>query len=258
MNIKEIVVSIVATLILSACGGGSSGTTSGNNPPPPPPPPSNQAPGGIWYGTLTNDTNVVTEEFVALSADDGRIRLISAVSEVQFVGTISVDGTALSGTLRAFADLNVNWLDGNHVVDSAFTGVITQRDSITGTWQNTSGESGTFELFYDVLNDRASDVSLLAAVWTGYDDFLNPVVTFTIDANGSFNGQNAMGCTSSGQFNAIDAAYNLYEIQSLIENCAIAGSYTGFAVLADIAVANDALFISVDDGAQTILLALEK
>lgn len=260
MKTKAPFLSLVVSLVVSACGGSSSGPAPAGNspPPPPPPPPITQVPGGIWYGTLTNDMNMVTEEFVAMSADDGRIRLISVDSEVQFLGTINVTGTDLDGTLRAFADQGVNWLDGNHVVDSAITGVVVERDSINGSWQNTSGESGTFEFFYDVLNDKDSNVALLEAAWTGYDDMANPNVTFTIDANGAFSGQNSLGCTSSGQFIAIDPKYNLYEIQSQIENCVLAGSYTGFATLADVLALNDGLFISIDDGARTILLVLEK
>jgi hypothetical protein len=255
MKAKGTIVSVVAALLVSACGGSSSGPAPVNNLPPPP---SDEASGGLWYGTLTNDMNVVTEEFVALSADDGRVRLISVDSEVQFVGTINVVGTDFSGTMRAFADEGVNWLDGNHVVDSTIIGVVNEHDSITGSWENASGESGTFEFFYDVLNDKDSDAALLEAVWTGYDDMGNPNVTFTIDSNGTFSGQNSLGCTSSGQFNVIDPEYNLYEVQSLIESCGLAGSYTGFALLADIVTINDAFLVSIDDGARSILLGLEK
>jgi len=254
MNSKGISATLVATSIITACGGGSSGSAPADNNPPP----VNQALGGLWYGTLTNDMNTVTEEFVALSADDGRVRLISVDSDVQFLGSVSVDGTALDGTVRAFADQGVNWLDGSHVVDSAIAGVIDERDSLSGSWQNASGEGGTFEFFYDILGDKDSNTALLEAVWTGYDDSGNPEVTFSIDASGVFTGQNAQGCSSSGQFTAIDPRYNLYDVQSVVENCGLAGSYSGFAILADLLVSNDALLVSIDDGSRTVLLGLER
>ena len=257
MNITGKLLTLTAMFCLTACGGGSSGGAPAVIAPPPPPP-VNQASGGIWYGTLRNDMNMVAEEFVALTADDGSIRLISVDSDVQFHGTVSVTGTNMSGTVRAFADSGVNWLDGNHVVDASITAVISERNSINGTWENASGEFGGFEFFYDVLYEKNADTGLLADVWTGYDDFGNPDVTFTINPNGSFSGQNATGCVSNGQFTVLNSAYNLYEIQSQIANCAIAGSYSGLAVLADFAAVNDALLVSIDDGVLPILLGLER
>lgn len=257
MNTTGKLLLTAATFCLAACGGGSSGGAPAVIAPPPLPP-ANQAPGGIWYGTLSNDMNMVTEEYVALTADDGSIRLISVDSDVQFHGTVGVTGMDMSGTIRAFADTGVNWLDGNHVVDASIAAAITERNSIIGTWENASGEFGSFEFFYDLLYDKNADTGLLADVWTGYDDIGNPDVTFTINPNGSFTGQNAMGCISNGQFTVINPVYNLYEIQSEIANCGIAGSYSGLAVLADLATVNDALLISIDDGVRPILLGLER
>ena len=252
---------IASTLFLSACGAGPfvPGLSGLQLPPPPlPPPPANQALGGLWYGTLTNDMNVVTEEYFAITADDGRVRLISVDSAVQFHGAVSVTGSNLSGTVRAFADEAVNWLDMNHVVDSTIAAEISQRDSFNGTWANASTEAGTFEFFYDALHEKDADTNLLEAVWTGYDDLGNPNVTFTIDKSGSFSGQNEQGCTSNGQLIVIDPAYNLYEVQSEIANCAFAGSYSGLAFLGDVLAVNDALIISIDDGTHAILVILER
>jgi hypothetical protein len=256
-------ISVATALFVSACSGGSfapdfSGLPLAPLPPIPPPPPANQAPGGLWYGTLTNDMNVVTEEYFAITTDDARVHLISVDSKVQFRGAVSVTGADLSGTVRAFADEGVNWLDSNHVVDSMIVAVISERDSFSGTWENASGEDGTFEFFYDLLHEKDANTALLEAVWTGYDDVGNPEVTFTIAADGSFSGQNAQGCTSSGQLTVVDAAYNLYEVQSQVANCAIAGSYSGLAFLGDVIGMNDALIISIDDGARAILTILEK
>jgi len=257
------IVMIATAVFVSACGSDPftpdlSGLPLAPLPPIPPPPAANQAPGGLWYGTLTNDMNVVTEEYFAITTDDARVHLISVDSEVQFRGALSVTGTELSGTVRAFADEGVNWLDSNHVVDSLIVAVISERDSISGTWENASGEDGTFEFFYDLLHEKDADTNLLEAVWTGYDDIGNPNVTFTIEADGSFAGQNAQGCTSTGQLTVIDPAYNLYEVQSQIANCGISGSYSGLAFLGDVIGVNDALIMSIDDGTRTILTILEK
>lgn len=249
---------LTASVLVAACGGGSSSGGAGSSPPPPPPTPVAQKTGGLWFGTLTSDMNMVTEDYIALTSDDGRFRLLSVDSDVQFVGFAMATGNALSGTARAFADSGVNWLDGNHVADATITGVITERGTMSGSWVLASGESGTFDLAYDALFEKGSSTAMLQDIWTGYDDFGNPDVTFTIDANGAFNGQNARGCVSVGQFTEIDPATNLYQVQSDISNCAIAGSYSGLAFLADLFAVNDALVISIDNDQQPILLGLER
>lgn len=261
MDTKNKLLVIAAAVIVAACGGGSSAPVAGSSPPPPPvspPPPANQAPGGLWFGTLTYDNNMTTEDFVALISDDGRFRFVSVDSEVQFHGQAAVTGSSLSGTGRAFADSGVNWLDGSHVTDATITAVVSQRNSISGGWAIASGESGTFALDYDALYEKDSSVSLLTAVWTGYDDLGNPNATFTIDADGSFNGQNAQGCVSIGQFSVIDPLHNLYAVNSDISGCPIGGTYSGFAVLADFLAVNDLLAISIDNGVFTIVVELEK
>lgn len=247
-----------AYVVLAGCGGGSSSSGAPNSAPPPPPLPADQKTGGLWFGTLTSDSNMVTEDLIALSADDGRFRFLSVDSDVAFVGFSQTMGTSLTGTARAFADSGVNWLDGNHVVDASITAVITERSTMSGSWALASGESFTFDLTYDSLYDKDSATSLLEDIWTGYDDFGNPDITFVINANGAFNGQNAAGCVSSGQFTAIAPASNLYEIQSEISNCGIAGTYRGFAFLVDLVNINDGLVISIDNDVLPILIGLER
>lgn len=255
MNTGRQLLLVGVMLIATGCGGGSSPPPGSGNAPPPA---ANQAPGGLWFGTLSFDSGMITEQFVAMTSDDGRFRFVSGDSDVQFVGQGQVSGTSLAGNARAFADTGANWLDGNHVVDATVTAVVTARDSFSGGWATTSGESGTFEFFYDGLSDRDSDTTLLEAVWTGYDEIGNPAVSFTVDSSGNLSGQNAQGCMSVGQLVVIDPAYNLYDIQSEISGCFIAGSYSGFAFLGDLFAVNDALVVSIDDGERTFLLGLQR
>ena len=64
--------------VLGGCGGGSGGSPP--PPPPPPPPPTDALPGGHWVGTVTNEFNAVTEEYVALVDENGRFRFVSVDS----------------------------------------------------------------------------------------------------------------------------------------------------------------------------------
>jgi hypothetical protein len=259
MNSRIAVTLLVGLWGISACGGGTSPAGPGgpsSGPASPPPAEVDESIGGLWSGLLTSDDGFVVEEYVGMSSADGRFRFMSVDSDVHFIGVAEADGTSLTATARAFAATGGNWLDGNHVVDATLTAVISQRDSISGSWVLSSGESGTFDFLYDPLYEKNSPTGLLESVRTGYDSSGNAEISFTIDADGAFSGQDTTGCVSVGQFTVLDPAFNLFEIQSDISNCGIAGGYTGFAFLVDLYAINDALVISIDDGQQPILMAL--
>ena len=76
--------------------------------------------------------------------------------------------------------------------------------------------------------------------------------------DGSFVGQNTLGCNSIGQFAIIDAGFNLYEVQSTISDCAQAGDYIGLAFLGDLLVPNDTLILANDNGSRAFLTGFEK
>lgn len=260
MNGLRMFLTTCVAMTLAACGGGGGGSTTSPPPPPPPPPPSDAVAGGHWFGTVTNEFSAVTEEYIAMVDENGRFRLVSVDSAVQFSGNFLITGNALAGDAMAFADAGVVWLDSNSATPATFAGTIVERNTMTGNWSMTdSAEFGTFEFFYDpTFYERAATLAMLAGLWTAYDELLNPVVTFTIAADGSFSGQNAQGCNSIGQFAVIDPGFNLYEVQSTISDCSIAGSYVGLAFLADLFVPNDALIFAIDNGSRAIALGFEK
>ena len=258
MNTFKRLLSLSLALGLGACGG-SSGGSSSPSPPVVPPPPANVLPGGHWVGTVTNDFSAVTEDYIAMVDENGRFRFVSVDSAVQMTGDLSTVGNDLDGVGTAFADSGVVWLDGSSATALSILGTITSRDEMSGMWTNASGESGTFAFTYDgTFYERASPVGLLEGSWTAYDDFGNPLTTFTIAADGSFTGGNAAGCNSAGQFSEIDADYNLYDVQSTVANCPLAGDYTGFAFLVDLAQPNDAFVFATDNGMRAGVLGFQK
>lgn len=248
-------------LAMAGCGGGGSGDSPAPNPPapPPPPPPTDALPGGHWFGTVTNDLHAVTEEYVALVDENGRFRFVSVDSTVQMSGNFAIVGDALTGDGTAFADAGVVWLDSKSATPVTIEGTISSRSGMSGTWTTTAGELGTFEFFYDpTFYERASPLDLLAGSWIAYDELMNPEATFTIVADGSFTGQNVLGCNTTGQFAIVDADFNLYEVQSTIADCALAGDYIGLAFLADLLVPNDALILANDNGSRAFLTGFQK
>jgi hypothetical protein len=247
---------MVLAVLGSACGGGSS-SPAGNSPPVSPPPVAS-GPGGLWFGTLTFDEGGFVEEMIGLSANDGRFRFLSVDSETQFSGAILLSGNSFDGDARAFADPNTQWLDGSAVVDATVTGIIEQRDSWSGSWSSASGESGTFDLLYDALAGKAANLSLFEGVWSVYDEFENPTATFTMSADGGFTGQNAEGCTSAGQLTVITANLNVYDVESQISGCPIAGTYTGMAFIADLFTDNDVAVLALDDDQLAFVVPLQR
>ena len=259
MNIHTRFMAACLALALTGCGGGSSGDSPPPNPPPPPPAPTDALPGGHWFGTVTNDLHAVTEEYIAMVDENGRFRFVSVDSAVQMSGNFAIAGDTLTGDGTAFADAGVVWLDSTSATPVTIEGTISSRSEMLGTWVTAAGELGTFEFFYDpTFYERASPLSLLAGSWIAYDENLNPQVTFTIAEDGSFVGQNTLGCNSMGQFTVIDADFNLYEVQSTITDCALAGEYIGLAFLGDLLEPNDVLILANDNGSRAFLTGFEK
>ena len=259
MNIHTRFMAACLALALAGCGGGSSGDSPPPNPPPPPPAPTDALPGGHWFGTVTNDLHAVTEEYIAMVDENGRFRFVSVDSAVQMSGNFAIAGDTLTGDGTAFADAGVVWLDSTSATPVTIEGTISSRSEMSGTWVTAAGELGTFEFFYDpTFYERASPLSLLAGSWIAYDENLNPQVTFTIAEDGSFVGQNTLGCNSMGQFTVIDADFNLYEVQSTITDCALAGEYIGLAFLGDLLEPNDVLILANDNGSRAFLTGFEK
>lgn len=243
--------------IVGGCSGGSGGSPAPA--PLPPPPPADALPGGHWVGTVTNEFNAVTEEYVALVDENGRFRFVSVDSAVQMSGNFAVVGNDLAGDGTAFADAGVFWLDASSATAVTMEGTIAERSEMSGTWTTVAGEFGSFEFFYDpTFYERASPVALLAGSWIAYDESLNPEATFTIAADGSFTAQNTSGCNSTGQFAEIDPDFNLYEMQSVIADCPLAGDYVGLAFLGDLLAPNDVLVFAFDNGSRAYVVGLER
>ena len=250
LQLKQIGIPAILFCLLSACGVGDNGGG--------PIVPADQALGGLWSGTLTITGQPGTQDLVGVSTDDGRFRLISADTEGQFVGTAQAVGSRVTGTGEAFAPPGFTWQDGSTVTTVSMTGTLRQRDSLVGNWTAGTGESGTFNLDYDADYEKDSALNLLVGVWTVYDDNLNPFATFTIEADGGFSGQNAVGCTSLGQISIIDARFNAYDIASTVDGCGIAGDYAGLGVLGDLVNPNDVFLFSVSNDLRALLLGLER
>jgi hypothetical protein len=206
---------------------------------------------------MTSDAATGSEDVIAMVSEDGEFRIVT-VSLIQMSGMLTVTGASATGDGRAFASPGGTWPDGSTVGDVEIAATVDERQSLSGAYSTSTNESGTFDLLYDPLYERSSSLVLLAGMWTAYNDFGNPEVTFSVQGGGSFDGQSALGCTSAGQFSIIDARFDLYAVHSTVSGCAIAGNYSGLAVIADLIAANDTMIFAVDNGTTAVLLGLQK
>ncbi len=247
-------------LLFSACGGGGGGTTV-----PPPPPPVDADPGGFWVGFVTYGDQTV-EDLVGITTSAGRLTLISLDTFGpgdfdQYIGTLSVAGTAATGSGSAYAAPGTTWSNGATVVDFDLSATIAERSTITGSWTTSSGESGSFELDYDTEYERDSSLALMQGIWYVYDDMLNPELVLTVESGGAFTAQDNLGCQSVGQVSIIDAGANVYDWSVVISDCAIAGDYAGLAVMGDSdppTSQNDIVLASLSNDLRALLLPLER
>jgi hypothetical protein len=259
MKSYAVVAVLFSCVPLGACGGGG-GSSQPATPPPlvQPPPPVAINSGGFWSGEIFIESASVTEECAALLTEDGQFRFLCVFTDLQFAGMASLDVNAMTGTGMAFSSLG--FLDGSFATDLTLQATLIKETSLVGTWSTAAGDSGTFNMVYDVDvgYERASSLALLEGVWQSTDEFDNPDATFTIDNLGSFTAQNTNSCTSSGMFLILDDRYNLYQVSSTITGCAIAGDYAGLALLGDGIGINDVMLISISNDQRALLVLLEK
>lgn len=240
---------------VSACGGGG-GTDPANPPPVVNPPAPVEKLGGFFSGELGIDAGMISEECGALVTEDGQFRFLCIFTDLQIAGMSSRDGNSMSGSGLAFSTLT--FLDGSFVTDATIQATLVPGTSLTGTWTATSGDSGTFNMVYDAEYEKSSSLAFLEGIWQGVDPDGNPVSTFIIDDLGSFTGSNSSGCSSSGTFLLLDSRYNIYQMNSTIVGCPLAGDYSGMALLFDDITTNDGILFAISNDQRALLVGLEK
>lgn len=251
-------------VLFSACGGGGGGGSTA----PPPPPPVDADPGGLWWGFVTYSDQTV-EDLVGITTSAGRFTLLSLDAFGpddldQFIGMLTVDGTAATGTGSAYASPGTTWSNGATVVGLSLSATIAERSRMTGSWTTSSGETGSFELDYDGEFEKGSSLELMQGLWYVYDETLNPELVLTVESGGAFSAQSSFGCQSVGQVSIIDSGSNVYDWNVVISDCPIAGDYSGLAVMGDIDTGdpgtsqNNAVLVSLSNDLRALLLPLER
>lgn len=222
--------SFFLSFAVAGCGGGSSGSSSATEPTPI----ADARLGGIWEGTIFNQSIGSSWQIIGLSLDTGESRFIDEFG-TQYVANFTVNGTSFSGTFFGVAPLGETFIDGSVVATGNMSGTISERNRISGSYTVSTGEQGSLDLFYNSTYERDSSLSLMAGTWIDTDG--DP---FTVDAQGQIFGQDSMGCVYTGQVAIINGDHNAYRVQLNVSSCgAFNGIYSGLGVLDDYQVASD-------------------
>jgi hypothetical protein len=181
--------------------------------------------------------------------------------EMQWAGTLAADSDAVDGAAAVFAeagnDAGAAWLTSHRVSDLAFAGEFVDGEVLNGDWEDSAGRFGCFALD---LFESYGDTSLLGdmtGTWTGYGPGSRPQMTFTVDADGSFVAQDIFGCTATGRVELLDQQFGLFDIQSTISGCPLAGSYSGFATIDFVFYPERTVAIYMDDGTRGLQVRLD-
>lgn len=68
---------------------------------------------------------------------------------------------------------------------------------------------------------------------------------------------NSNGCISSGMFLVLDSRYNLYQMESTIIGCPVAGDYSGLALVFDDLDADDSILFAINNDQRAFLVGLQ-
>jgi hypothetical protein len=178
----------------------------------------------------------------------------------QYFGVTTVVGQQVTGTGTVYAAPSPSFPGSGAVLPITVELTFTARRTLSGRLRSGAALDARLELEYDSgTHEHASSLTQVAGIWYVYDEMLNPMVTFTIELDGRFLGQNRNGCQSSGQVSLIDARYNVYAWDAAIQNCAAGGGYSGLAMVVDVDSRTPTAFLAtIASGTSAMLLPLER
>ena len=216
-------------------------------------------PGGAWQGSLVDCGNNVQHDGVtAMISEDGRFRII-AENEHLLAGEWQTTRDLFRGWGLDFAAAGVEYFSGP--TTSLFVeGLVAERQSLNGRWGTEWGFYGYFTFDYvQQTYERPTALADLAGTWSSYATLSGAPVegSWTVEADGRFDGQDGRGCLQSGQFSLIDDRYSIVSVQLTVMACDFAGSYSGLAQLEDLVDGWDtSIMVSVDNGARALRILL--
>ena len=197
-------------------------------------------------GDIDLDSDNLSDVGVAI-LHDGRIigtHFFAATLTVSiYTGTFAVEGDGLSGLVRGLefellellevlSNLDPESVEARFAFENRpVSGRFVEGESLQLAFTDAEGEDTRISLQYDDVYDRASSLSLWEGNWEVIEEGVS-TATLTVDSGGAFFGQDADGCTATGNLSIIDPDRNLYALELDVGACADEdGHYSGFAYL---------------------------
>jgi hypothetical protein len=209
---------LLAVTVLVGCGGGGSGSSSSNTNP------VTYDIQGTWSGTYTINGGPANVPVTAEIAQSG-IGFFYDNSGVVYVLPTLDGGPVLSGTLIAYAPAGYTFQNGQTTEKFSVTGSVSNT-TISGTFSG-NGETGSFSLA--TFTSFTGTPSIIAGQWQGYyAGTSSSAVDITMNADGSFSGSDAYGCTITGTMTQIQSA-NLFTVTADSSGNGCAGPLSGLA-----------------------------
>jgi len=221
LMVPLILLGVLSTLASGGGGGGGGGGTT--------PPPTNQALGGVWFGTDGDGFGII-----AFSTEAGRLHWVAEMGAItnpppfppipppgpQAFGTASVIGSAVTIDYTSVVPLGSTLLDGSTSATCSGTGMVQPSQTLTVSVDCMTSLGAAYSdsasLIYDSsLANRDSSLSVVAGNFNGVNSVL------TVSGNGVIFEQDPFtGCVINGQVSIIDARFNVYDVSITYSLCA--------------------------------------
>lgn len=243
-TIKTLAVSGLMVFVVAACGGSGGGDDD--------PSTTTESANGIWRGTVTNTTTGYTSNAYIGLLFDGEAYFYDPNSGEMDVGTYSITGNQFSGNFTAYQDGVAG-----PIATGTVSATVRTETSISGSFSNSLGHSGSISLAYDNLYDRGVTLADSNDIWMYTNGFYT--LTLSIGADGVITGSDTDGCNYAGNLSLADPGKNLYSTQLSVTNCgAENGTYTGFGVLGDTVTTNDTFTFAVQSASYIIYISFDR
>ncbi|MBL3555251.1 MULTISPECIES: hypothetical protein [Marinobacter] len=232
-------VMLFAGLVLSACGGGgssSSGSSGGGD---------GTLKAGLFDATIEYVGSDRTESATTYISPTGRFAVIYGGNTGVSIGTLSFDGTAISGTSYDYRVVGPEGFIEDKGDEGTISGTVRSQESATFSTADAEGEVNTKVTLQrqNTVSDR--DISLADAAGTYVKG--NSEVALNVGSDGTVDSQyytDTTGCHLSGtQSNSLsvpDASINVFDITYTMSNCTQVegepsrnGEYTGLGFFGD-------------------------
>lgn len=206
-RVEQAVFALGMALLLAGCGGGGGGYggSSGSTPIPIQ---------GVYFGSYTiTGTPGSTAVYGAIQS--GGYGYFADTQGVTYVLSGLTYSGAYSGTLTAYAPPGQVFPTGSHMATFNVSGNATDNGSyvtaVSGNFTG-SGESGSFTINYQPLSSNALTLSMLTGSYSGYYwGSSSTSLSLTVNASGSFSGNDGYGCQISGSLTPVPG-YDLVQV----------------------------------------------